>query len=418
MMTTRLRVNPARPAQLIALLVIVGACGFDAEVVQVTRPVGGPAEVRLVFRADSLSEAAAMLGWGEVIPDAEVTLAPVDSLRGAPRTTRTDQDGVALFTDVESGLVYRVSVSRPFTAEEVELTRTTGVTAVDDGFTLLIDRPELEEVFAPMAGRRRELVISEFYFREWRVPGVGLYEVGGFIELYNNSDTTIHLDGMYIGDASTGNLSIGACSVYAPLRNESRGLWTLRVQQIPGTGAQYPLPPGRTAVIATSAIDHTEFVDELLDLSGADFEFAGEAKPDNPAVPNMIDRSPWPNPLRNGLGFNPVQSVPFVAKALDFDALERQVFAGANAWALFPIESVLDVAVFAWDDEQMQWCPGPMIHPSIDRKEGYYNVSLDWLRSIRRRVAVVLPDGRAVLQHTRTSERDFFLGERAPGAIP
>jgi len=50
------------------------------------------------------------------------------------------------------------------------------------------------------ASRRKPLVISEWFFNTGRVPGVGTYSYGGYIELYNNADTTVFLDGLRVGD--------------------------------------------------------------------------------------------------------------------------------------------------------------------------------------------------------------------------
>ena len=38
--------------------------------------------------------------------------------------------------------------------------------------------------------------------------------------------------------------------------------------------------------------------------------------------------------------------------------------------------------------------------------------------SVQRKVALITPGGRKILQHTRTSNEDFFLGLRTPFRLP
>jgi hypothetical protein len=413
---TSVRRSPARViGRAAAVALLASACDFG-EVTQVERLGGGTADVTITLRADSLADAAAILGWGAVIPDIDITLAPVDSLLAEPRTARTDAAGVVRFEAVEAG-GYRISFRRPFSPGEIERVHETGIIGVVDAIEVGVRGPTAEYDLAPVPMRRSGLVISEWYFNPYQPPGQPSYRTGGFIELYNNSDTTIYLDGKIIGSAWAAASTGIPCNLTDPFRNDPAGVWANEMQQFPGSGRDYPLPPGRTVVVATQAIDHTEFVDDMLDLSGADFQFSGTANPDNPSVPNMIELSTAINLLGHGILFHQTSLVPFVAEPVDLDALPRDQFMGTGSTILrFPAEQVVEVTSFGWNSPLVTWC-GPFVHPSFDRRHGEF-FSRDWLRSNNRRVAAVLPDGRKILQHSRTSELDFYLGPRTPGEIP
>lgn len=63
-------------------------------------------------------------------------------------------------------------------------------------------------------------------------------------------------------------------------------------------------------------------------------------------------------------------------------------------------------------------CP-ELVHASMDRKYGFFMVEEPdaHLVSFSRRVLRTLPDGRHVLQSTRTSANDFQRTTRTPGVV-
>jgi hypothetical protein len=283
--------------------------------------------------------------------------------------------------------------------------------------------PTAEFELDPVPAVRGGLIISEYHFMSFFRLGIGQYSTGGFLELYNNSDSTIHLDGKLVGRTfDPVSAHTAPCDWTAPFRTDPGGIWAREIQRFPGSGQDYPVHPGETVVIATDAIDHREFIDELLDLSQADFEFSGPSGPDNPGVPNMIDVGPSSSGLGHGIIFASFQGIPFLAGALDVEVLPMARF---EPWTFdmprIPREHLVDVAAFhlpAHEFPGLTWCH-PFVHtdflreagPHIPREEG-------WLVSINRKVLFELPDGQLVLQHTRNSAADFYLGERTPGWIP
>ncbi len=96
--------------------------------------------------------------------------------------------------------------------------------------------------------RRGSLVFSEL-----KLTGPSLFEVGAlypdamYVELYNNSDTTIHLDGKYWGSGWDHNWDQTGwpCAQTEGIRNDPQGIWAAPVFRFPGTGREYPWHRGR-----------------------------------------------------------------------------------------------------------------------------------------------------------------------------
>jgi hypothetical protein len=414
-----------RPVLLAAIGVALAGgvgCGFDG-VMEVQRPAAQVMDVTLILIADSLSDAAALLGWGGRIPGTEVTVQrvglPVDP---PPIRAETDAQGVVRLDGLETG-GYRVTVERLFTVDEFEQVRETGVIGIAGSVAISVTGTAAEFELAPPAALRRPLVISEYAFQPfYRLGFGGTIFTAGFLELYNNSDTTIYLDGKLVGRGFDRVSTATPCDLSRPFREDPSGVWAYEVHKFPGNGQEYPVSPGQTVVIATDAIDHSQFVDELLDLSGADFEFSGPVGPDNPHVPNMVDVGVWRNGIGHGLIFTSLYGIPFVADPVDLASAPRGSLdpAAGPQMLRIPTDRVLDLAAFwtVYTSPTLDWCD-PFVHPVLLRRAGrHLGGGEAWLVSPQRKVALRLPDGRTVLQDTRDSDVDFFVAAPTPGWIP
>jgi len=116
------------------------------------------------------------------------------------------------------------------------------------------------------------------------------YRDDNFFEIYNNSDTDMYLDGICIANVAptvaseilSWNLDGG--------RNAADYVFCQAIWQFPGTGKDYVLKPGKSVVVASVPIDHTQIISGSIDLSSADFEFFVENQniyADNTNIPNM-----------------------------------------------------------------------------------------------------------------------------------
>jgi hypothetical protein len=246
----------------------------------------------------------------------------------------------------------------------------------------------------------------------------------GFLELYNNADTTVYLDGIIVGTTLpiSNDYTNFPCAAYQSLTIDPDALWARRMDRFPGAGRDHPLAPGHTTVIATDAIDHSVIVPGALDLRGANWDFTGPTDVNNPSVPGMLDIGLTPMVLGHGTFYGgQFTSVVFLALPLDVSALPRQrdPFSGGE-YARVPRQSVIEVVALR-SPYQSAFSPCPeVVHANFDRQPAYL-IGLgdaDFPFSAQRKVAITRADGRKLLQHTRTAAADFFRGHRTPGSIP
>jgi hypothetical protein len=211
----------------------------------------------------------------------------------------------------------------------------------------------------------------------------------------------------------------------AQWREDPAGIWSRFFYKFPGTGRSYPLAPGKTAVVATDAIDHSAIVRTLPDLSRADFEFVGSSDVDNPDVPNMINVGPgeWADVLGHGLFFSSLSNTVFIADSVDTASLPRD-FLPVNApeYRRIPTGRILDVVTTTIVASQesvfgFPLCAGD-VNALFDRQRAKL-IDVEQPYSVVRKVASTLPSGRIVLQRTLTSSRDFTVQDPpTPGRVP
>ncbi len=137
------------------------------------------------------------------------------------------------------------------------------------------------------------LVISEVFFAGSTTPEGTNYNNDIFVEIYNNSDEVIYIDGLCIG--LHGQNSINP-SQWVDEDGDMLDRIPIAFQSwmFPGSGEDYPVQPREAIVLANVAMNHqadTLNPNSPVDLSNADFEaFIDHPRgtPDNVNVPNMI----------------------------------------------------------------------------------------------------------------------------------
>jgi hypothetical protein len=372
---------------------------------------------------------ARTLGWGPAVPGTQVVVERIGTPVGRWSAT-VDSLGEARFPDLLTG-DYRVSAVRILTAAEKQ-TLPAAAADVDafGGYTGAgLRAAGATAAVAMLAGRRGSLVISEWYTA---LPFVGeIYYFGTYLEIYNNSDTTIYLDGKIVGEGppytrdATRAVSGISCADGAPFQLDPDGLWSRWFEQIPGSGRQYPLAPGQAVVLATDAIDHRTVHRDLQDLSGARFESKGTTDPDNPGVPNLRSIGPaapytlWGHGMIYGID----GEILFVSDAVDVISLPRSSVPGFSVqFARIPRASVLDVLTTGRIPDleavaTLPLCP-QLINPAFDLQAGLLWDYRSFL-SVARKVFTTLPDGRVILLRTRSTANDFVDNVApSPGRVP
>ncbi|MEO8451309.1 MAG: DUF4876 domain-containing protein [Gemmatimonadota bacterium] len=407
------------------LVVFAAACGGATTVVDPPPPPAAGFTVLLAPVAED-QVAAQALGWTAGIPGADVTITPNDS-SAAPRTVQSSGAGVADFGTLPAG-AYIVEAKRWLTASELaKLPPGEDANGWIARAPLTATGQAGQRQIPISANRRKGLVISEWAFNTARLPPINhTYPYGGFLELYNNGDTTVYVDGLTIVQAMELEYDYPTfpCSVMGRWTNDRTGLWTRHIQQFPGRGHDHPVAPGAVVVIAIDAIDHSKIVSRGIDLSHADFEFwGGPGDVDNPAVPNMIDTLSVGYDLT---GHGPVYDagsgvVLALARPYNLAATPRSTATDGKEWAQVGADLIIDI-VSLWAEAPYLDYPrcSQMVNSrfdveSSDVRDVDENIEYDY--SVSRR-ALPSTNGRVLLQHSHSSGADFVHTLRSPRLVP
>ena len=410
-------------AGLVALSCTQDVVLFDTAAPPPNGGGGGIARVSLaltvaVEAADS--SVAGALGWaGGRVPGAEVTVRRTTAPVAAFFAT-TDTFGTVRFDSLLTGN-YEISSLRLLTAAEAArlAPQDADVDAVAAAGGLVLGDSGAARTVGAYASRRGSLVVSELWAPS-RVSTTGdFYPYATYLELYNNADTTVYVDGMLVGQATVGTIEtmVSTCAEYEPWNLDSLGIWAQFIYQFPGSGADYALAPGQSVlVLATDAIDHRTVGPEAEDLSRASFEFA--EGPDNPSVPNLVNVGTRTSPFGNGVVFYANTVIAFVAAAVDSDTLPLYLMPHYSLpHRRIPAAAVLDVAGFFRTFTAVP-CPA-YVHPRFLRQAAEILPRTEtWVPSVQRRVLRTLPGGRRVLLRTLVMSRDFTVtSPRTPGSV-
>lgn len=275
-------VRPARAALLLASFAAVTACSDGANEVQTFA-----VDVQVTLPETFAQSAAA---------GARVLLTSTE--RNVTDTVVADAQGVARFPRVLPGS-YIVASNLTLDAD-----RALALTGQRASLTLNAVDPVRSIVAAPTApftlrlsgSRLGDLVIKEVYYPASRTPSGGTYFSDQFVEIYNNATDTVFADGLLIADAFGPAGQINPTTVPSPLQSQSGSVFVSSIYQIPGTGRQYPIAPGKSIVIAQDGIDHRNDPNgntaSPVNLATADWE-TFNLRPDgrdldSPSVPNLV----------------------------------------------------------------------------------------------------------------------------------
>lgn len=374
---------------------------------------------------------AATLGLPDrVLPEAAVTVSRVGSAGSTVQGT-TDSAGATEFSELLVGR-YDVSVLRLLSAAERTLLDSSDadVTGFAGGRSGSLSAPSTEFTITVSAGRRGSLVISELFPAMPRIGAQG-YNFATYIELYNNADTTIFLDGKLVGmgpfwfrDMGQTERGFFPCSLTVQWQDDPDGLWAPMLIRLPGNGTDYPLGPGGVAVVASDAIDHSVVDPRLPNLTTAAFESVGSADVDNPSVPNARTVVLEFQTLGRGMMFFGIGGgIYFVADGVSLNTVPWMRPGNYNnRIPRIPRAKILDVfassmtpALEATEGTQIPLCDR-FINDVFDRQRAAL-FDPSQIASVQRRTIGVF-DGRVLLQRTKSSAADFVLSRSiSPGVV-
>lgn len=207
-----------------------------------------------------------------------------------------------------------------------------------------------------------DLVIEEIFYAG--SPGLVEHTFNDqFIDVRNDSNGVIYLDGLLIGDAFGAAGEINPGQPTSPFSDDPDFVYLSNAFRVPGGGSDHPLLPGETATIAHDGTNHQP--DSMLDLSGADFEafIASSGKDDDwPTAPNLevvhfTGGFDWLMPV-----FGPAV---VIARVEDPSALERVPEPGFPDYELLrlPVDTVVDGVECLMDGDSEAYKRLP---PSVD----------------------------------------------------
>lgn len=377
------------------------------------------------------STLASALRWEDRrVPGARVTLIKETATTGIALedsiTGETETDGTVRFTELLPGTTYRVKLYRPLRSDETAQVETgrPGIRVLAGG-TKAPSGSAIEVTVD--ANRTGSLVFSEVValLPASGQPGAG-YDFASYIELYNNSDRTIALDGMVLGRALSfhRDLTSRPCQETRSFQTSGTGIWSQFFQAFPGSGGEHTVPPGETVVVATDAIDHSEVAPSFPNLRNADFEFTGPSDVDNPNVPNMRQvglRSWFFGHGLSALAFSHFSMRIFLSEPVEVAALERgrPDPADDDIFVHFPAKTIVDVTttVSANPFEGRKYCTDLL--PDRFEKLGKVwtdRITEEGLVHIRQ-LAGEREDRQPILLDTNTSAVDFRWGTMSPDGL-
>ena len=262
---------------------------------------------------------------------------------------------------------------------------------------------------APVVG---DFVLEQIYYTGATGSSGQHYFHDQFVELYNAANGTLYADGLLIGDVHgvAGEINPGQEST--PFGADSDHVYLNSVWQVPGSGKEYPIPAGKTLLIAHDATNHQP--DSTLDLTSADFETYNERDDmkdvDWPVAPNLIR-------IHFTGGFDwllPVFGAAVVIfRAEDPNALEKVEIPGAPDFEpIIKVPNSLVIDAFeALRDKQS----GAYKRVPAALDKGFVFASDTYTGESARRLIVGEKDGRKILADTNDSSADFeILAQPAP----
>lgn len=254
----------------------------------------------------------------------------------------------------------------------------------------------------------KSLLISKIYYSGTKDNSNRNYRTDSFVEIFNNSDEVVYLDGKYL--ALTEAVSPAAYLA----KDNPNFIHTRQICRFPGGGNDNPVQPGKSIVIAArSARDHTSSASSSVDLSNADFEVKeidGTGNPEVKALP-VISSSvsiKFLNLLSNG------SNAIFIFET-DQDIMEwPEVFApGKTSGERFrkvPVSTVLDGVESLVNNATT----GPDVNLKrfqdiVDAGFSYINATSGYTNESLERKVSGLDGERVVLQDSNNSTADFVI---------
>jgi hypothetical protein len=335
-------------------------------------------------------------------------------------TATTDADGLATFTGIIPD-VYDISCAWEISADEYH--QLTGDQQVVSGGTVsgslnnhLIGSEQTIRLSTHLS-INRDIIIGKVYYAGSKDNNNRTYMPGKYVELYNQSDRSVDVSGLYIGLIEAESTQAYTLQNLHDAHADSVVL-AKQVFRIPA-GQPFLVEPGGTVLLVNSAADHRNNNDMENDLTDADFEakdHLGKTQ-NNPAVP-ALDLVFTMYPTISNM--NLVQSGPcsvVLFRSDDDVAAWPTTYAfgktSGNQWLLLPIRHIIDGVEIMRNKPTGIEVNTKRLYPTIDA--GYTNIEAasGWTGEVvyRRTSDKRGADGHRILVDTNNSSNDFTVSK-------
>ena len=335
-------------------------------------------------------------------------------LNGVTYSAQTDAAGVATFSNIVPD-VYNISASWDITSSEYN--RITGSSQVINGATVsgslnsqLINGSE-PLLLTTTLSVKRDIVISKIYAAGSKDNNNKRYVAGQYIELYNQSNDSVDVAGLYIGLLET---DVPQAYTLENLKTNYADSVVLvkQVFRIP-TDKSYKVAPGGTVLLVNSAIDHSLNSPLEHSLLNANFE-AKDVKGkmlNNPEVPalqnvfNIYSGISYMNILTTG------QGVVIFRSSADISQLKLTYKFGKTSgtqYGLLPKRYIIDGVDFLRHKATGTDVGEKRLYNDIDA--GYISINATAGLSgevVYRKTASAAAGGHNILMDTNNSTNDF-----------
>lgn len=327
---------------------------------------------------------------------------------------QTDAQGVAK-AKVEEG-IYNVAVSGTYQANGKETIYQSNLTSQSimlptEGSGVVLP-PVIPEIATVSGG----WVIKEVYNSGTRTEAGKAYSYDQYITLYNNSDQVLYADSLIIAMSSkftNDNMDQSYLGKFLP----GKVVPDLLIQ-VPGTGKQHPVQPGKCFVVANQGFNHIPQGGKA-DMSKADFEWFDDGNRfdvDTPEVPNMNNLYGYSATI-NSFSVQSNRAYFILRPTGDITAFMNSlktsvIYPSGTSKEMYPIpaEMIIDGVQLAPNGSALN---NPSLPSAVDAGYTYVGANAGESGSysglcISRKVKEKTADGRYILQDTNNSTNDFL----------
>ena len=335
----------------------------------------------------------------------------------------TDANGIATFENIVPD-VYDVSVAWKMTPDEYS--QITGEMVQNHKYTVAGSKSaELlsEDITTPLTidmniSVDQSILISKIYSAGSKDSNNKNYLAGRYIELYNNSDETVDIAGLYLGLIETNSSPAYTLGLVPDT------IFMKQIFRIP-TDKSYMVAPGQSIIITNSAIDHTQTAMNAFEhnLLNADFEAKDQQgkttnNPDVPALELIYTAYAAISNMNLSQG-GPGGIVIFETEedVVNWPLAYNYGKTSGNKWMKLPAKYILDgVDVLKNTAQTGVDANLKRLYDYIDAGYAYINSASGYNGEVMyRKVQSTTEDGRKILSDTNNSLSDFAISsEIAP----